>query len=83
MGRNRISDNVDYILTDPKDLKLSKAPPPVVWPIPDFQPREINNNPTIKDLTHSDNNLLDHVKLDNPYAIFSLFFNKSILEILI
>ena len=66
MGRNRISDDVDHIPTDPKDLKPSKAPPPAVWPIPDFQPREINNDPTMEDLTHGDGNLPDHVKPDDP-----------------
>ena len=36
MGRNRVSDDADYISTDPKDVRLSKAPPPAEWPIPNF-----------------------------------------------
>ena len=77
MGRNRVSDDADHIPTDPKDVRPSKAPPPAEWPIPDFQPREINN-----DLTHGEGNLPDHVKPDDPYAIFSLFFDDSTLGIL-
>ena len=80
--RNRVSDDVDYISTNPKDLKPFKAPPPAIWPIPEFQPREINNNPTIKDLAYNNDNLPDHVKPDDSYAIFSLFFNNSTLKIL-
>ena len=82
MKRNRVSDDVDYISTNSKDLKLFKGPPSTVWFILEFQPREINNNPTIKDLVHGDNNLSDHVKLDDSYAIFSLFFDDSTLKIL-
>ena len=78
MGRNRVSDDADHIPTDPKDVRLSKAPPPAEWPIPNFQPREINN-----DLTYSEGNLPDHVKPDDSYAIFSLFFNDSTLRILV
>ena len=44
MGRNRTSDDADHIPIDLKDVGPSKAPPPAVWPIPDFQPREIDND---------------------------------------
>ena len=78
MGRNRVSDDVDHIPTDPKDQTPSKAPPPAPWPIPDFIPREINNP-----LTHGQGNLPEDIKPDDPYAIFSLFFDDFILGILV
>ena len=78
MGRNRVLDDADHIPTDSKDLNLSKAPLPRPWPIPDFEPREINNP-----LTHSQGNLPENVRPDDPYTIFSLFFNDFILRILV
>lgn len=78
MGRNRVLDDVDHIPTDPKDLNPSKAPLPIPWPIPDFEPREINNP-----LTYGQDNLLENVRPDNSYEIFSLFFNNFILRILV
>lgn len=78
MGRNRVSDDVDYISTNSKDQNPSKAPPPAPWSISDFIPREINNS-----LTHNQGNLLEDIKPDNPYAIFSLFFDNFILRILV
>ena len=78
MRRNRVSDDIDHILTDPKDLNPSKAPPSTPWSISDFKPREINNP-----LTHGQDNLLENVRPDDPYTIFSLFFNNFILKILV
>ena len=78
MGRNRVLDDVDYILTNLKDLNPSKDPPPAPQSISNFKVREINNS-----LTYSQGNLLENVRLDNSYAIFSLFFDDFILEILV
>ena len=43
MGRNRASDDMDYVLIDDKATKESKESPPAPWSLPEFDPIEINN----------------------------------------
>ena len=78
MPRYRESDDLDQVPIDPSADKPSKELPPAQWPVPEFNPREINNP-----LTYGQGNLLSNVKPDDPYTIFSLFFNKQTLQILV
>ena len=43
MGRNRVYDDIDHVSVDNKATKKSKNPPPDPWPLPQFEPLEINN----------------------------------------
>lgn len=74
MGRNKLSDDVDHVLQDPKPTKKPKIPPPEPWEIPTFSPMEIASPPTYG---HS-------IKLetDDPYEIFSLFLTEDALELI-
>lgn len=78
MPRTRESNDVDLVPIDTGASQPSKAPAPAPWPMPAFQPLEINNP-----LTHGQGNLLEDVSLDDPYAIFSLFFDEDTLQILV
>ena len=78
MPRYRESDDLDLVPIDPSADKSSKELPPAQWPVPEFNPREINNP-----LTYGQGNLPSNVKPDDPYAIFSLFFNEQTLQILV
>ena len=71
MPRKRQSDDADHVPIDPKSSKPSKDPPPPQWPLPDFAPLAIENK-----LTYG-------ISPDDPYSIFSLFFDDHTLSILV
>ena len=75
---NHESNDLDIVPIDTGASKPSKASPPDQWPIPEFLPREINNP-----LTHRQGKLPKDIRPDDPYAIFSLFFDEPTLQILV
>ena len=90
MPRNKTSDDIDHVRPDPKTLKASKKkaskkkkdkvlkkPVPEPGPMPEYTPMVITNP-----LTYGQSKLPDHIDPLNPYAIFNLFFNESILQTL-
>ncbi len=76
MGRNRTLIDVDHVPTDPKPLKSTRKPPPEPWELPTYTPLPI------APLTHGHSNLPPHISPDQPYDIFSLFFDDETLQIL-
>ena len=77
MPKTQESNDLDLVPIDTGASQPSKAPAPASWPIPAFQPLEINNP-----LTHGQSNLPEDVSPDDPCAIFSLFFDEDTLQIL-
>ena len=77
MPRSRTSDDVDHVIPDLKPSNAAKTRPPEPWPLPDYEPMHIKQ--PFRTGVH---NLPAHVSVDNPYAIFSLFFDHSILKTL-
>ena len=74
MPRKRVSDDIDHVPIDPKPSKiLRKNPPPPPSP-PKHIPILINNP-----LLHGRNRIPDHIKLNDAYSIFRLFFDDEIL----
>ena len=78
MPRNHESNDLDLVPIDTGASQPAKTPAPAPWPMPTFQPLEINNP-----LTHGQGNLPEDVRPDDPYAIFSLFFDEDTLQILV
>ena len=78
MPRNKISDDLDHVRKDPKPAQIPRCRPPDPWPLPSHSPREINNA-----LTHGQGYLPNNMNPDDPYTIFSLFFNEETLQVLV
>ena len=74
MPRNRTSDDADQIPTDPASQNVTKKAVPKPAPIPDYEPLNID------DFTIGTSNLPPHVKSNQPYEIFSLFFPEEQLQ---
>ena len=77
MPRNRISNDLDHVKKDPKPVKPPKEPPPEPWSLPTYIPVRINA------LTNGHGHIPDTINQDDPYAIFSLFFNEETLQALV
>ena len=78
MPRNHESNDLDLVPIDTGASQPAKTPAPTPWPMPTFQPLEINNP-----LTYGQGKLPEDIRPDDPYAIFSLFFDKDTLQILV
>ena len=78
MPRYHESNDLDLVPIDTGASQPAKTPAPAPWPMPTFQPLEINNP-----LTHGQGKLPEDVRPDDPYAIFSLFFDENMLQILV
>ena len=74
MPRNRTSDDVDYIPTDPSSQKATTKPVPKPAPVSDYEPLNID------DFTNGTSNLPLGVSAQQPYKIFSLFFFEIQLQ---
>ena len=77
MPYNSTSDDVDYVVPDPKPSNAVRKPPPAPEPLPDYEPMPIKE--PYRTGVH---NLPSTVDINDPYAIFSLFFDHSILKTL-
>ena len=78
MPRNHESNDLDLVSIDTGASQPVKTLAPAPWLMLTFQPLEINNL-----LTYGQGNLLEDVRPDNPYAIFSLVFGEDTLQILV
>ena len=78
MPRNKVSDDLDHVKQDPKPARPVKGRPPDPWPLPSHTPRRIINA-----LIHGQGSLPKTMNPDDPFAIFSLFFNQETLQVLV
>lgn len=78
MPRNKIFNDLDHVRKDIEALKTPKGRPPDPWLLPTYVPLKINNP-----RTYSQGYLPNTVTPNNPYTIFSLFFNNKVIEILV
>ena len=78
MPRNRVSTDADHVVADPRPSNPAKKPPPKPWQKPPYTPLPIK-----KPYSIGAGQLPSHVDSDSPYAIFSLYFNDSCLQILV
>ncbi len=78
MPRNKVSNDIDHVRKDPQPEKAPKEPPPKPKPLPKYKPIQIK-----KPFTHSHGSLPRTTPYNDFYAIFSLFFTKAILELLV
>ena len=74
MPRKRVSDDIDHVPIDPKPSRIPKKKPPPPPSPPKHVPILINNP-----LFHGHSQLPEHIKLDDVYSIFCLFFSDEIL----
>lgn len=81
MGRNRVSNDVDFVQPDqyvvPPNRK-AKQPPPDPKPLPHFEPLHIESPHT-----GGAPNLPPDVDPTDPYALFRLVFTEELLEELV
>ena len=77
MPRNKTSNNLDHVKKDPKPSKIPKGHPPRPWPLPKYKPVKIK-----QPWTHG-HGQLPSTTPDDPYAIFSLFFNNETIQALV
>lgn len=75
MPRNRVSNNLDQVPADQEATKVSKASPQEPRNLPKYAPLRIAS-------TYPCSNLPPHIMDDDPYEIFTLFFDDEILTIL-
>ena len=73
----RVGDDIDHVRSEPTK-KSKKAPPPEPWEMPQFVTMPIQSP-----FSHGQGRLPPYVRTDDPYGIFSLFYTKSILTILV
>ena len=78
MPRNKVSNDLDHVRKDPKPSTTPKGRPPTPWPLPTYVPLKITNA-----RTHGQGHLPKTVASDDPYAIFSLFFNDEAIQTLV
>ena len=78
MPRNKVSNDLDHVRQDPKPKTAPKGPPPESKQLPKYTPIKIRQS-----YTDNQSNLPATIASNNPYAIFSLFFDESTLKILI
>ena len=78
MPRNKVSNDLDHVRKDPKPSKTPKGRPPAPWPIPTYTPLKITTT-----RTHGQGHLPTTMAPDDPYAIFSLFFNDEAIQTLV
>ena len=78
MPRNRVFDDLDHVPIESGATKLPKEAPPVPWPVPEFEPLEINNP-----LTFGRGKLPNSVFADDHYGVFCLFFDEYTIGILV
>ena len=74
MPRKRVSDDIDHVPIDPKPSRIPKKKPPPPPSPPKHVPILINNP-----LLHGHSQIPEHIKLDDVYSIFCLFFSDEIL----
>jgi len=69
------SNNVDFVVKDPKPTKTPKEPPPEPQQLPAFEPMQIDdyNDPR-------EPNIPTSLNQHNPLALFRLFFTDEIVE---
>lgn len=70
----RVSDDVDHVPADPKPSKIPKKKPPPPGPPPEHTPILISNP-----LLHGHSQLPTHIRPDDAYGIFCLFFSEDVL----
>ena len=75
MPRNRVSDDIDHVIPDPKPSTAAKKPPPAPGRLPDYEPMQIKT--PYRTGVH---NLPPHVLVESPYEIFSVFFDVYTLQ---
>ena len=78
MPRNHESNDLDLVPINTEASQPAKTPAPALLLMLTFQSLEINNP-----LTYGQGNLLEDVRPDNPYIIFSLVFDEDTLQILV
>ena len=78
MPRNKVSNDLDHVRQDPKPKTAPKGPPPKPKRLPKYTPVKIR-----QPYTNDQGNLSTTIAPNNPYAIFSLFFNESTLKVLV
>ena len=77
MPHKRVSDDIDHVPIDPKPSKIPKKKPPPPGSPPEHVPILINNP-----LVHSHSQIPEHIKSDDVYNIFCLFFSDKTLSII-
>ena len=78
MPRNKVSNDLDHVKQDPKPTTAPKGVPSKPKRLPKYTPVKIKQ-PYI----NGQGNLSNIVAPNDPYAIFSLFFDESTLKILV
>ena len=78
MPRNKVSNDLNHVKQDPKPTTAPKEAPPKPKRLPKYTPVKIK-----QPYTNNQGNLPNIVTLNDPYAIFSLFFDESTLKILV
>ena len=78
MPRNKVSNDLDHVRQDSKPKTAPKGPPPSPKRLPKYTPVKIR-----QPYTDGQGNLPCTIAPNDPYAIFSLFFDKSILKVLV
>lgn len=78
MPRKKISDDLDHVKKDSKSKTIPKEPPPKPWPLPKYKAVKIT-----KPWTNGQSQLPKTIAPNDPYAIFDLFFNEEVIEILV
>ena len=78
MPRNKVSNDLDHVKQDPKPKTAPKEPPPKPQQLPKYTPVKIR-----QPYTNGQGNLSHTIAPNDPYAIFSLFFDESTLKVLV
>ena len=78
MPRNKISNDLDHVRKDPKPPKTPKGRPPDPWPLPKYKPVRIT-----KPYDHGHGHLPNTILINDPYSIFTLFFDEETLKTLV
>jgi len=73
----RVSDDIDHVPADPKPSKIPRKKPPPPGPPPKHVPILISNP-----LRHGYGQFPTHIRPDDAYGIFSLFFSDDVISTL-
>ena len=74
MPRNHVFNNLDHVPADLQATKVSKVPP---------EPRKLPKHAPLRIASiYRCSNLPPHISADDPYEIFTLFFDDETLTIL-